>query len=448
MKEQTDLTVVGGGITGLVAAYIAAKSGKRVRIIEASDSFGGLLKTFEIGGTELECFYHHFFLHDKELNWLIEDLNLSDRILAKETKMGIYSKGELHDFSGLKDLLFFRPLSLLSKLRFIACTLYLGLFSNWRKKEHIAAFDWFKRYAGDQVLEYIWKPLLAVKFGKYAKEVPLSWMIGRIRQRFKSREKGQEKLLYLDGSHALLLKTLLAKLKALNVELILNTKIDQVLIENNAILGVQSNSELYLSQKTLFTIPADTFEFLLKNYLPENEQEPIRYFGAVCVILELEKSLSPYYWLNIADEKFPFGGIIEHSQFISPATYQNKHIVYLSKYFALDEAIADLSNSEIEHLLIDPLVRIFPGFNPNQIRNTFTFRSRNAATVCDLNFSKKIPSVKSSISNLYQCNMAHVYPDERSVNNSIRIASNACKTMGLNTDHIPSGISLSGSIGF
>jgi hypothetical protein len=44
--------------------------------------------------------------------------------------------------------------------------------------------------------------------------------------------------------------------------------------------------------------------------------------------------------------------------------------------------------------------------------------------------------------------MVHIYPDERSTNNSIRVAAEACKAMGINTDFVPHGASLSGQIGF
>jgi len=44
--------------------------------------------------------------------------------------------------------------------------------------------------------------------------------------------------------------------------------------------------------------------------------------------------------------------------------------------------------------------------------------------------------------------MAHVYPDERSVNNSIRVAAEAVKTLGYDSSAVPLGRSLSGRIGF
>ncbi|MFX5752083.1 hypothetical protein ABTE32_21930, partial [Acinetobacter baumannii] len=65
----------------------------------------------------------------------------------------------------------------------------------------------------------------------------------------------------------------------------------------------------------------------------------IEYLGNVCLVLELNNSLSSTYWLNVNDPTFPFVGVIEHTNFESTDTYGGRHIVYLSKYLPVDEAL-------------------------------------------------------------------------------------------------------------
>ena len=261
--NSKDSTIVGGGITGLTTAYIAAKAGHKVRVLEASDSFGGLIKTFEVGETPVECFYHHFFLHDKELNWFIKELKIEDKVISKKTSMGVFTQGKVYLFSTLKDLLAFKPLNLFDKLRFGLSTIYLGKFANWRKSESIVALDWFKKWTGKNVVESIWKPLLKVKFGKFHDQVPLAWMIGRLKQRFESREAGSEKLLYIDGSYSILLDQLLFKLNELGVELIPNAKVEALMYDSNRLIGVQVGTKLILAQKRSLPYRITS----LKNYL-------------------------------------------------------------------------------------------------------------------------------------------------------------------------------------
>ena len=444
------ITIVGGGITGLAAAYIAAKSGRKVRIIEGSEKFGGLLNTFPIGGNQLEFFYHHFFTHDAELIWLLNELGLSNQIIWHKTQMGIFRNGKIYAFNSPLDLLKFRPISMFGKLRFGLTSLYLSKWADWKKEEGVTALEWFYKWAGRNVTDAIWKPLLDIKFGPYAKEVPLSWMIGRMRQRINSRKQGEERLGYLQGSLQVLLDAIIERLILMEVELISNELVQELLIDNQALIGIKTSKKTYKKGDFLITIPSIFLAPILKKQSPilASELKEIEYFGAVCVILEMNQPLSEIYWLNIADLGFPFGGIIEQTNLILPENYNGKHIAYLSRYFANTDPIAKLSKEEISQMMLEKLKSIFPNFTENQLDKIHIFKTNTAATVCDKFFSKKIPNCKTSIQNLYLANMAHVYPDERSANNSIRVAAEACKVIGINSDFVPKKSSLSGQIGF
>ncbi len=448
--NKADLLVVGGGITGLCVAYIAAKSGRKVCLLEKDKEFGGLLRTFEVGGNQLEFYYHHFFVQDKELQWLVKELGIEKELVYHETKMGIYTQGKIHDFSNSRDLLKFKSLSFFDKIRFGLSSIYLGKYGKWQNNENVPAYKWFKKYTGEKVTKTIWAPLLKVKFGKYFDKVPLAWMIGRLQQRMQSRKSGEEKLGYVKGSLNVLLQRLLDELQNLGVELINNVTIEELIVENNEMKGVQTSSKEYLAKKVVFTIPSPYMVNLVKRHNQELSQklQEIKYFGAVCTILELKQKLSDIYWLNIAEEGYPFGGIIEHTNFISPENYNGNHIVYLSRYFTQDESIASMTQEQIKELMLTKLKQIYPFLNDDWVRKVHVYKTNTAATVCDLNFSNKVNSVRTSIDGLYIVNMAHVYPDERSVNNSIRIAANTCKLMGIETEFIPKGNNLAGSIGF
>ncbi|PIN25277.1 4,4'-diapophytoene desaturase [Handroanthus impetiginosus] len=48
------VAVVGGGISGLVAAYVVAKDGAEVVLYEREDSLGGRAKTVTVDGNALD----------------------------------------------------------------------------------------------------------------------------------------------------------------------------------------------------------------------------------------------------------------------------------------------------------------------------------------------------------------------------------------------------------
>jgi len=443
------LTIIGGGITGLSAAYLAAKDGWEVTVLEGSGQPGGLIRTFQIGGNRLEHYYHHFFTTDAELLWLLRELNLNDKIDYRKTTIGIFHNNKIYDFNGPKDLLKFTPLKITDKVRFLLTSIYLGKLTNWEKWEGVSALEWFYKYTGKSVTDSIWRPLLEIKFGSYADKVPAAWMVGRLKQRMNSRKGAEEQLGYIKGSFQTLTDTLVKSLKNRGVKIILNARVEKMLIKNNTLYGAETTEGIFNNGLFLSTIPTTHLSPLLRDNASEYAEElsKIKYFGAVCTILEMDRPLSNIYWINIADHEFPFGGIIEHTNFISPDKYNGSHIVYLSRYYAHSDTIASASKKEIINQMIAPLKRVNPQFNESWIRNTYVFRTDTAATVCGLNFSGIVPNCKTPINNMYIVNMSHIYPDERSCNNGIKIAARACKKIGIDTSMVPFGPSLSGQIG-
>ncbi|MEX0330245.1 MAG: FAD-dependent oxidoreductase [Puniceicoccaceae bacterium] len=449
--ESTDLTIIGGGITGLTAAYLASSKGKRVRVLEGSSNFGGLLSTFEIGGNRLEHYYHHFFTHDAEILWLLKELELEKHLIFHPSTMGVFRNGQVFPFNGPRDLIGFKPLNWPDKFRFAASSYYLGRLASPGGGEAVSAQSWLHRWAGKGSAEAIWNPMLQIKFGPYADQVPLRWMIGRLRQRMASRKSaGEERLGYLEGSLGRLLDTLLDKLRQNGVELVADAPVLSMQIVNGSLKGVTTPKGSFSSHAFLSTIPTNRLAPLLEQERPDYARQlaGIEYFGAVCTILEMDRPLVPVYWLNVADPGFPFGGVIEQTNFIGPENYGGSHIAYLSRYFSKQEEIARLSKAELEALMLAELPRLSPEFSPSHLKSVHVFRTETAATVCDLNFATRVPQCQSPVGGLFIASMAHIYPDERSVNNSIRVASEALKVMKIDAPEVPANRSLSAQIGF
>jgi protoporphyrinogen oxidase len=422
------LLIVGGGATGLASAYLAAKRGEQVTLLEASGRVGGLLSTFEVGGTRLECFYHHFFTHDQEIRWLLEELGLAQEVRFVETKMGMYRKGKLSPFTTTMDLLKFPHLNLLDKIRFGLTSLFLSRQKNWKKYEDVPALDWFYQWAGKRTTETIWRPMLEIKFGEYANRIPVSWMIGRLQQRLKSRSQDKEKLGYLQGSLQRLVDALELALEKLGVTIIKNAPVESfIFADGGEVVGVKTPKGKFRADKTLVTIPT----IHLSKLLPDDQAdyrrnlEKIEYFGAICAVVITRQQLSNTYWINVADPGFEFGGVIEQTNLVPSGEYQGLHLTYLSRYATVHHPILYKKDEEIAALFKAQLQSIFPDLDNREVKDIKIFRTKTAATVCDLNFSQKIPAYRTPIPNLYVANMTHVYPDERSVNNSIKVALDA-----------------------
>ena len=445
-----NFTVLGGGITGLVLAHLLSEAGCKVTLIESAKRPGGLVSTFNTAGDPLEHYYHHFFTHDAEIHWLLDNLGLSKSLVYRRTRMGFFRHGRIFDFTTALDLMRFTPLASIDKLRFALSSLYLSRRKSWRAYEGIAALEWFYRFAGREVTETIWKPMLEVKFGSHAPQVPLAWMVGRLGQRMRSRRSGRELLGYVCGSLQLLLDGLETRLQAKGVSIQCAREVKSLQLRDGALTGISfQDGETLPGSEVISTLPSPALAALLPEECGKYRSELCRveYFGAICLVLRMRRPLSHIYWLNVADPGFPFGGVIEHTNFIPPGRYGGEHIAYLSRYFEKGHALAGECPQKIAAEWIGKLALISPGFSEEHLIGWNLFRTAAAATVCPLNFSKSVHSFFSPLKGLYLVNMAHIYPDERSVNNSIRIAAQALDALHI-PHAVPQGSSLAGQIGF
>lgn len=93
------IAVVGGGITGLVAARELSLAGARVTVIERSGRAGGKIATDQMGGTLIEHGPDSFVTYKRSVLELVEDLGMSGEIIPsrKETSgTHIWWDGRLH----------------------------------------------------------------------------------------------------------------------------------------------------------------------------------------------------------------------------------------------------------------------------------------------------------------------------------------------------------------
>jgi protoporphyrinogen oxidase len=446
------VVVIGAGATGLAIAYLLARAGLQVHVIEKSPIPGGLLATFAVGDCDrLEHFYHHFFTHDAEINWLLRELNLSDKVIFHETSMGVFRDGQLFPFSSPFDVLRFRPINLPSRLRFGISAAMLSNFAGYADRDEMPCLDWFQRWAGRSATEAIWKPLLVSKFGEAADRIPLAWMAGRLRQRAKSRKIGQEKLGYLEGSLQVLVDRWLVVLKDLGVTLTTGAGVDSLSMRGERVAGAVVGGMTIDADFVVATTPTPHLAELVRpiNAVYASRLDSIQYLGAICTILSLKKPLMPFYWTNVTDPGYSFGGIIEQTNFVSPARYGGKHIVYLSRYLDPGHRLWTMNDAEIRTLQLAELQRLTNRDVEQDLDDCWIFRGRYAATLTDVGFHAKIPTFKSPLEGLFVASMCHIYPDERSVNNSIRVAAEAIRAMGFaeSAGIVPTGLSLSAKFG-
>jgi protoporphyrinogen oxidase len=416
--------VVGGGLTGLTAAYELAKKGHQILLWEQAPYLGGQAGTFEIEGTLLERYYHHIFTGDADMIGLIEELGLSERMQWLSSKVGFFYEGEIYDFVTPLDLVRFRPLRFGQRIRAGLVTLYLQRFGDWKHLEEFTAEDWIRRYAGQRAYEVIFAPLLRAKFGEFSDQVTMAWLWSKFKDRVGSRTKGmtRELLGYMEGSFQPFIDALADGVTARGGQVLVDTPVERLTIEDRRVKGVVAG-EVWTVDQVIATVPSFVFLQIAPD-LPEQYASGLRevaYQSALCLILKMKRSLSRIYWLNISDPSFPFVGAIEHTNLIPAEEYHGKHILYLSNYVSRTDALYSASAEELLGHYLPSLRKINPEFREDWVEELWLYREDAAQPIITRGYSRRVPSYQTPVEGLYLANTTQIYPQDRGMNYSVRL---------------------------
>jgi len=419
------VAVVGGGAAGLAAAYRLLQGGHQISLFEAGPSLGGLVRTFEVGGGRLESFYHHLFRSDTTILRLINDLGLGDRMTWRDSKVGFFQGGRIYDFVTPLDLLRFRPLPLLDRVRLGLMALRLRRQERWEQFEDVTARDWIVRNVSPRVFDVIWGPLLRGKFGEAGDEVSMAWLWSKIHLRFASRRGGpmqKEQLGYLMGSFGVYTDELERRLRDGGADVRVGTPVQEVTVDDGRASGVLlASSERIPADAIVAAMASHAFERLVPA-LPEDYRSKltsVRWQWALCMVLALQESLSHIYWLNIAEAGMPFLAVIEHTNFIEREHYGGQHVLYISNYLRPDHPYFELSEEQLWELFLPALQRINPRFSADWVRERWLFKGPYAQPIVTTGYRRLIPEHRTPIPGLYLATMNQIYPEDRGQNYSI-----------------------------
>ncbi len=427
------VAIVGGGVAGLTAAYRLLQGGHDIALFEAAPQLGGLVRTFDAGGEPLEEFYHHIFTTDTTIVDLINELGLGERLVWKDSKVGFYRDGRIWPFVTPLDLLRFKPLPLIDRVRLGLAGVYLRRQSDWHRYEEITAWEWIRRYVGQKGLDVVWGPLLRGKFADQAEDVAMAWLWSKIHLRFSSRGSGvsqKEQLGYMRGSFGVYIRELEKRVRAgANVET--SAPVQQITVSSGGHADglVLQDGRRIEADAVIACVPSERFLPMAPPLGAEYERRvsAARWQWALCYVLALKHSLTPIYWLNISDPGTPFIAVVEHTNFMEKERYGGLNLVYLSNYLTPNHPWFSLSDEELDDLYLPHLAKFNPGFNRDWVVDRWVFKGPNAQPVIRRHYRDDLPDHRTPVPGLYLANMQQIYPEDRGQNYSIRMGDQVAK---------------------
>jgi len=89
------IAVVGGGILGVTLTLRLAQQGHEVSLLERAPTLGGLADRAQLGGYDIDRFYHVIVPSDARMHALVDELGLQDEMSTAPVGVGFFSGGTL-----------------------------------------------------------------------------------------------------------------------------------------------------------------------------------------------------------------------------------------------------------------------------------------------------------------------------------------------------------------
>ena len=187
----------------------------------------------------------------------------------------------------------------------------------------------------------------------------------------------------------------------------------------NKSLSVTADGKTSYYDYVIMTVPTP----YVVNLVPEltlQEKEKfmsIDNIGVVCVVLELAKSVSDKFWVNICDEQFDIPGIIEFSNL---RTVKN-NIVYVPYYMPITNPKYFDTDEVFLRKCMHYIKIINPDIKEEDLINHHIGRLKFSQPICTPGFKSRLPSICSSINHLQIADTSYYYPEDRGFSESIKL---------------------------
>ena len=330
--------IVGGGVAGMTTAYRLMQDGHEVSLYEASPYLGGLVRTFEVGGSRLEAYYHHIFTTDTTIIKLIDELGVGDELKWIESKVGWFDNGKIYPFITPLDLLRFSPLPLLDRIKLGLMAVQLRGRKTGRSSSASPARTGSRRTSRRRSSRRCGARCCKASTATPTTRSPWRGSGARSTCASQSREARAEGVARLPQGQLRRLhrRDGAPPARRRRARSTPARPSQQITADNNRATGVvladgdARRCRCRRRRRAVAALQEDGAA--ARPTTTPRKLDHVQWQGAVCMVVTMKRSLSPIYWMNIGDRTMPFLALVEHTNFIGPENYGGNHILYISNY--------------------------------------------------------------------------------------------------------------------
>jgi protoporphyrinogen oxidase len=314
------------------------------------------------------------------------------------------------------------------------------------------ARTWIEREMGAEAWQKLWGPLLGGKFGSRAEDVSMAWLHGKLtqRRRLEGKEARKEMLGYPADSFEPLFGALRSRIEQGGGRVLIDRPVAQLERRHDAAgftvragepgsfrrghdpRGFEADPAGEDYDTVVATVPNDVFLQLAGDLVDDAYRarlDSIEYHAALCLLLELDRPLSRFYWTNVADPELPFVGLVEHTNFIDPARYGGRRFLYVANYVEQGHPLLALGPDELLDAYLPGLQKVNPAFERGWIKERWRFTEPAGQPIVTVGYHERIAPLQTGVPGLVLANTTQIYPEDRGTNYAVRLGEDAARAV-------------------
>jgi protoporphyrinogen oxidase len=378
MKDfKTQVLILGGGLTGLSAAYTLSRAGLGVKVFESDSAVGGLSKTIVQRGFRFDLGGHRFFTQDKKIDGVMRSL-MTGELITVSRKSKIYMRNRYFDYP-------LKPLNAIFGMGIPTTMKILSDYGNERIKQFlrdpvtVSLEDWVVSKFGRRMFDVYFKEYSEKVWGIDCSRISAEWVSQRIRGLslaeaiknafFKLHGRNiptlADRFIYPQQGIGRISDRFREEIERSNevvtgtrVERINHTgfSIDSIAVKNHSYSGVIKGREFVSS------LPITTLVQLLHPAPPEDilrAASKLRFRDLIIVSIMINrKRVTDQTWVYIPEKKIPFGRIHEPTNWSEEMAPPGKTLL-VAEFFTFkgdsiwnepDDRLVDITTDNLEKL--------------------------------------------------------------------------------------------------
>ena len=176
--DEDRIVILGGGLAGLSAGYTLTRAGRRVRVLEADSTTGGLARTVTHGEFRFDLGGHRFHTPTRRIEEFVRGL-LGEELLTVARASKIFLRHRYFDYP-LQPLDACFDFGIATTFAILAGYAKARLAQRWRETPLICLEDWVVAHFGRPLFEIYFRDYSEKVWGIPCQRIAAEWIAQRV----------------------------------------------------------------------------------------------------------------------------------------------------------------------------------------------------------------------------------------------------------------------------